>query len=478
MESNVAVSIKKEVVPFKSRVWVSAADGSIALLQSVVGGGALTYYFTRVMGLNPQLAGLVWILFGIWNAVNDPLFGYISDSTKSNLGRRIPYIRYGAPIISLAFISFWVAIPALSTQTGLFIQLLFCLFVYDMLYTAIATAIYIMPYEMAISNQARSTIFIWKIIFMAISTAVPLIVLPIIQPGPEDDPTGFRWIMAGLALVAGAVTFFSTFFYKENKFTQDEKQPPLIKSILETFRNRAFLIFEVVSFTIMYVQAGLMQGVLYYFDELKVPGLPMYIGLFMGILSGIFLFIRQRHRWGVKRTVIIWCAIFAAGCLAMLLLGRNLIPAVISFFLIGIGFAGGMYLVPLMNGDVIDFDEHRTGLRREGMYAGVNSLITKPAISLSQAAFLSILSWFGYDQNLGKGLQTAAAQDGILIAWMLVPFILLSICVLTMRWYPLAGEKWDQIKQLLATLHAKKEEEHLRQHGFSVPVEEARLSEM
>ncbi len=64
------------------------------------------------------------------------------------------------------------------------------------------------------------------------------------------------------------------------------------------------------------------------------------------------------------------------------------------FFLVGIGFAGGMYLIPLMNGDVIDKDEHHTGLRREGMYAGVNSFITKPAISLAQAVFLSLqTSW-------------------------------------------------------------------------------------
>ena len=80
------VELKEEVVPLKSRIWVSAGDGSIALIQTIIGGGALTYYFTRVRGLDPVWAALVWIIFGIWNAVNDPLFGYLSDSTKNKLG--------------------------------------------------------------------------------------------------------------------------------------------------------------------------------------------------------------------------------------------------------------------------------------------------------------------------------------------------------------------------------------------------------
>src|SRR5512133_3211771 len=94
----------------------------------------------------------------------------------------------------------------------------------------------------------------------------------------------------------------------------------------------------------------------------------------------------------------------------------------------GIGFAGGMYLIPLMNGDVLDIDEERTGLRREGMYAGVNSFITKPAISLANAAFLWIIGYYGYNNDLGKGAQSASAETGILVAWTLIPGILLFIC--------------------------------------------------
>ena len=152
----VPLEIPQETVPLHSRIWVSAADSACATLQALVSSGALTYYFTELRGLSLQWTGIAWLLFGIWNAINDPLFGWISDRTHSSLGRRLPYIRYGAPLFSLSFILFWIDIPSTQdSQRALFLQMLLALFLFDTFYTAIATSVYIMPYEMAISNRAR-----------------------------------------------------------------------------------------------------------------------------------------------------------------------------------------------------------------------------------------------------------------------------------------------------------------------------------
>jgi glycoside/pentoside/hexuronide:cation symporter, GPH family len=457
----------EETIPLKSRIWVSAGDGSIGFLQNLIGGGALTYYFTRVLALDPGLASLAWVIFGVWNALNDPLIGFITDRTKSSIGRRKPYIRYGAPIMALAFTLFWVRLPS-NSQSLLFTQLLFCLFLYDTLYTAIASALYLMPYEMAVSNKARSGVFVWKIIFMAFSTGLPLVIVPIIQPGPGDDPTAYRWIMIAIGLVLSAVIFASTWFYQEKHFQQEQEQFGFIKSLTESFKNKAFLIFLVSSFTVIYCQTGLMQGVLYYFDELKVPGLPIYLSLLAGIVGGVFLWVNRRDRWGVKRCLLIWLVFFALGCLFVLTLGRLTMGGMLGFLFIGVGFSGGMYLIPIMNGDVIDHDEQRTGLRREGMYAGINSLVTKPAISLAQAAFLTIVGRFGYDQTLAKGLQSHSAQTGILVGWMAIPTLLLIVSLVVTLWYPLAGDAWESVKHELAQRHAEKEKAYLEKLGFKV----------
>jgi GPH family glycoside/pentoside/hexuronide:cation symporter len=465
-------ALHEESVPVHSRIWVSAADGGAAILCSIAEGAALTYYFTRVMGLAPRLASIVWLLFGIWNAFNDPLFGYISDRTRSRLGRRIPYIRYGAPLYAAAFAIFWIVAPGFKgNQTALFIQMLVGMFLFDTLYTAIATAVYIMPYEMAVSNKARSSIFIWKIGFSLISTAFPIAV-GLIQPGPGQDATPYRLIMIGLGVLMAAVIYASTFFYKENHFQQEEEQFNFWKSLGACFRNKSFVVFESISFTVIYVQNQLMQGIYYYYDEVsmgvaKGTGTALTLGsLFAGAVLGLLLFLNRRDVWGVKRCVRVFASMFGIGCAIGFLFPHRLIPMMIAFLLIGVGFAGGMYLIPLMNGDVIDADEHTTGLRREGMYAGVNSFVTKPAMSLAQAVFLGFISRAGYDQSLAKGMQSASAEAGIVRAWFLMPAILLLACAVILRWYPLDGPNWEQIKTHLTVVHRDKERAYLAEHGL------------
>lgn len=457
----------EERVPLKSRLWVSIADASCAMLNTFVVSVGLTYYFTSFRGLSADLAATVWLLFGIWNAINDPLFGYISDRTKNKLGRRIPYIRYGAPILGLAFILSWVLIGGQNaSQTVMFIQMTLLLFIFDALYTAIATSIYVMPFEMAVSNKARSSIFIWKIIFSVFPLAVPLVLWGFIKPEPGSNPQAFITIMTGFGIIMAGLIFGSTYFYWEKHYQQEEKQMPFLKSIKECFTNRSFVVFEVLSFTIMYVQTSLMLGLNYYLAEFSIPAAAVYGSLGVGIVGGIFLFVNVREMWGVKKSTIIMSAVFALGCFLILGLGRELIPAMIGSFCFGIGFAGGMYLIPMMNGDVVDMDEHRTGLRREGMYAGVNSLITKPAISLANSAFLWFLSAYGYNFAASSGSQSTQAETGILMGWVLVPGILLALSFGSLFLYPLAGKQWDEIKHNLSVIHIEKEKKMMAAKGI------------
>ena len=459
--------LREEKVPLKSKVWVSIADASCAMLNTFVVSIGLTFYFTSFRGLDAGLATTAWMIFAIWNAVNDPLFGYISDRTKSGLGRRIPYIRYGAPIIGLSFVLCWINFGGVhASQTVMFIQMLILLFIFDTLYTAIATSIYVMPFEMAVSNKARSGIFIWKLIFSVFPLAVPLVLWGFIKPEPGSNPLNFQWIMVGFGLVMAVLIFFSTFFYKEMHFQQEEKQLPFLKSLKECFTNRSFIVFEVISFTIIYVQTSLMLGLNYYLAEFSIPAVPLYAGLAVGIVGGVFLFVNVRERWGVKGCTMVMAAVFSLGCFTILGFGHQVIPAILGVFCFGIGFAGGMYLIPLMNGDVVDMDEHRTGLRREGMYAGVNSFITKPAISLANSAFIWFLTKNDYNFAGLTGTQSTQAETGILLGWVLVPGILLAVSFASLFLYPLTGKKWGEIKNQLSVLHIEKEKRMLSAKGI------------
>lgn len=464
----------QETVPLRSRIGIAGAYSAVEIMQALVAYSWLTYYFIRLRGLSLQYSTIVWLLFGIWNAINDPLFGWISDRTKSNLGRRLPYIRYGAPILTIGFILFWIDIPGTSgNQWGLFLQMLLALFLYDALYTAIATCLWIMPFEVAISNKARGSIYLWEIIFMVFTIAIPFTLERTVKPDVGDlaGIALLRTIMIALGIFMGAIILISTFFYREKRFPQGEEQFPFFKSLKECFKNRSFVVFEVISFTFTFGRTALMQGIFLYFDEVDVSPAILYGALAAGIVAGILLWFNRRDVWGIKASVSRMCLSFAAGCALVLLFGRTTPLAAVGLFLFGLGFSGGMYLVPLMNGDVVDMDENRTGLRREGMYAGVNSFITKPAISLAQAVLLTILGWYGYNAALVKGAQSFQAETGIIIGWVLPTGVLLILSILAMRWYPLDGSAWEQIKRRLVAIHAEKEQRYLQEHFQASPVQ-------
>jgi GPH family glycoside/pentoside/hexuronide:cation symporter len=330
-----------------------------------------------------------------------------------------------------------------------------------------------MPYEMAVSNRARGNIFIWKIIFSVFAIAAPLVIIPIIQPGPGDDPTFYQIFHISLGIIVGIIVFFSTFFYEEKHYKKEEYIPPFIESIKKTFKNRSFIIFEVISFTIIYIQSGLMFGLFYYLDEFNVPILFLIIALFLGVFIGAYLFILNQEKFGVKKSMQIVTGVFSGSCFIILFFGRILFLTILGFLGVGIGVVGGFYLIPLMNGDVIDKDEAMTGERREGMYAGVNSFVTKYAISLAQSAFIWIILFFGYNNELPEGQQDNLAENGILIGWMLIPALLLLFCFIILNWYPLAGKEWKETKEELKEIHEKKEKKYLEKLGYKYLDEES-----
>jgi GPH family glycoside/pentoside/hexuronide:cation symporter len=467
-------------VPVKSAVSLAFADSLCSLMCSFAEGSVINYFFIFYLGLDQWVADIVWILFGIWNAINDPIYGFLADRTKNKLGRRIPWIRYGGPIYAALFILTWAAFPGMKgNQVFLAFQMAISLFLFDTLYTAVASALYVMPYEMAVTNKARSPIFVWKIIFSIISTGVPLFLNGFLDNILYSGYWTFFGIMCGIGVLAGIVIFGSTFFYKENGYVKDEPQPKFWAGLWACLKNKSFLFFEVISFTVIFAQTSLMDGISAAFPMWGDAWLgdgqqntAMYIcygAMLLGAASALVFDVKMREKLGAKVLTLIMCVAMATGCFIGAFLGRYFWAIIIAFLLIGVGFAGGMYLIPVVNGDVIDKDEIDNGSRREGTYAGVNSLITKPAMSLATVAFNGIFQAFGLDKNITKtnpdngeitidfAAQSTAAKNGLFMAWMLIPAILLVLSFVAMYFFPLHGKKWNDEKAELAKKHTEKE---------------------
>ena len=85
----------------------------------------LLFFFTDVVGLSPGLAGSVLLVGKVWDAINDPLVGWLSDRTRSRWGRRFPWMLVGAVPLGVSFWMLWL-IPPLTSQWQLFVLLHCC----------------------------------------------------------------------------------------------------------------------------------------------------------------------------------------------------------------------------------------------------------------------------------------------------------------------------------------------------------------
>ena len=137
----------------------------------------------------------------------------------------------------------------------------------------------------------------------------------------------------------------------------------------------------------------------------------------------------------------------------------SLIPAIIAFIIIGIGFSGIFLTQQALFAETIDYDEILTTKRRETSYSGVNALITKPAISIANFLFLAIISLYGFQR--ATQTQTESAQLGIMIGFMILPALFILISALAIKLFPLDGTEWIQQKIELKKTHDEKENAYL-----------------
>ena len=178
------------------------------------------------------------------------------------------------------------------------------------------------------------------------------------------------------------------------------------------------------------------------------------------------------EEYGLRKLMLIGAIIAVAGFVMLLILGlslginqKNKMPFVLLFLpllTIVLGLIGFMLLSQPLMADCIDHDEVLTGKRRETTYAGVNALITKPAVSIGHALFLIVIALYGYDESIkDPAKQSLSVATGVIVAFTLIPIICMIIGIIALYFYPLDDDDWKEQKLKLQEIHKQKEKEYV-----------------
>jgi GPH family glycoside/pentoside/hexuronide:cation symporter len=438
-------------------IWGFAALGT--QLSLGVYGAVLPIYYQDYLGLAARWMVLASAIYAVWNAINDPLFGTLSDNTRLSSGRRVPYMRFTAPLLGLAFSLIWFP-PRGASQPAIFTWMVATMVFYDAAYTIIGLVYSALLPEVTESDAERNELQISTALFGMTGLIAGVLVSEVFRPR-GGSLTPFQVAMVIIGLVSAVSVMVTGLRVKERPelHAMDESRS-LRDSLRLTLTSKAFLV--VVAQTFMStLAAALVIGSLFYLADyvLDVHSLVVLVSIFGPLSVGILATAPLRARFSVAGALQILLIVAACGLFLVAVLPPRWVP--VGLALAGFGMAGPQTLTNVLYGQVADEDELRSGTRREGSFFGVNALLTKPAQSIALALLPAVLELGGFvprGQNLGDLFadQPTSALWAIRIAGGLIPSLALILGAAILIWYPIRGPYLEQMKGDLEALHARK----------------------
>ena len=451
--------------PVKLSLSYKVIWGIASLGTSLIAGiysALLPIFYQDYLGLDAKWIAITATIYAIWNAINDPLFGYVTDNTRSKRGRRIPFMRYTAPFLALTFILVWFA-PPKAGQQGIFLWMLVTMLLYDTCYTIIGLSYSALLPEVTESDAERNGLQISSSLFGLFGTLLGFLIPDMFRPhvgtSPSFAPLQTAMIVVGVTCMLLIIA--TTLKVKERpEFTRVDKPLPLGQMIRYTFTSKSFLILVAQNFMSILMQALVVGSIFYLADYvLKLNTIMVLAFLFIPLFIGVPSTSLISARLGVLRTQQLLLVIAGVGLLLSVVVPKPLI--LVCMALAGFGLAGPQTLTNVLFAQVADEDELRSGVRREGMFFGVNALLTKPAQSVALALspfILELTNFVTREENMGQIYlnQPASAIFGIRVILGLIPGIAMILGAVILIWFPLRGKYLYKVKADVLALHAEK----------------------
>ncbi len=431
-------------------------------LGNNVAYGALGFYFvfflTDVAGLSPFWAGNIFMIVRMWNAVLDMVVGGVSDHTKTRHGRRRPYLLYGALPLGVAFALLWQVFFV--GEVSMIVFYIFAGVLFSTMYSLVAIPYNALLPELSQDYNERTSISGFKMAFSFVGSLLSAmgvtLIVDTIYPGKvmyrQSYPV-MGWLLGAVVAVCILLCFAGT---KERVQPTLQKPEPMLKSLRSLLRLKEYrlvlgvFIFNMVGFDIiMALYIYFMKYALQISDD--VSYLFMMIPLVLAVIATP-LWVWVSDKLGKKKAYIISAIYFVVPLLICLFLPAGNIPLIIGIIaLIGVGISASQTLTFSILPDVVEVDELKNGVRREGTIYGTTMFLYKLASAVLVALTTAMLGVFGYLKSAGGEVvtQPASAILGIRLLIGIVPALCFVLSAVFVKNLPLSKQEFDAIRASL-----------------------------
>lgn len=420
---------------------------------------SLGFYFYEVeVGLNVWLTSLGYILFAIWNAINDPLVGYLTERPfkfTKKWGRRFPWMIIGGIPWLLSYILIFTPpdIDPKSESGALFI------FIWLVASTCIFDtfqSIWWVNFYSQYPDKFRST----EERRVASGIITPIGVLGVALGGiipPLLITYGNKQSFIIQAVIVIIISFF--FFalaipgWREDrimidryieKFKEQKEKESFFKAMKISLQHRSFVIYIILNTFFLAlafcILASIPYVVRFILKESSNAQILLQVAFLIGVLIATPFWIKLANKINDNRKVLI----ISSSLIVILTIPFSFFTDVLFLFILiffwGVSYGGMWALIRVCMADVIDESIVKTGKRKEGIYNGINQFFTRIAIIIQALIFAVVHMLTGFDE--GASTQSPEAIWGIQLHFGIIPAIFLLIGVIIFwKWYPLTPDK-------------------------------------
>jgi len=366
---------------------------------------AFTYYVLQ-KGVTTTQWALMMLIYTFIDAIDNPVYGFLSDRTRSRWGRRRPWLTIGTPLLILGLIAFY-NMPAFLAGNSIFA---YCMLFYILTGTldSVLNANYAALFPELFPNDAsRAKANALRQAFMLLGMIISIALTPVVT---KMLGYGLTSILYGL--LGGATILYMTFTCRERQPEPEETKPGLWKAIKDLLSNGKFWI------------AGFVGAFYSATMTLVLASVPFYVEYGLGLSSGQSTFLLAAvmliaiggvavWAWLVKKFTVmpVWRAalIVLAFTFIPLYFASSLVTAIIFSAIVGFGFAGVITTMDLIGARIMDEDTAKYHLRREGIIANALGFMGRLSGLFTSAAYLLVSKIYLFQSGDNPGPHPDAA---------------------------------------------------------------------
>ncbi len=375
-------------------------------------------YYVDKLGLSTVQLATILFVYTFIDAADNPIYGFLSDRTRTRWGRRRPWLVIGTPLLVLTFIAFY-STPAFLSGNALFAYAMLFYVLAGTLNSVINANYGALFPELFRTDASRAATNALRQAFQLVAMIISIALTPLVT-----NLLGYSLTAIVYGLLGGSVILYMALTAQERRVEEDEEKPQLWASVKDLFTNRKFWIAGFANAFYSAAMALVLISLPFFVKyTLQIPdsqSTMLFAAVLLIAIGCVSIWAALVRRFGL---IPVWRAALAVLALAFLPLyfANSLGTAIAGSALVGFGFAGVITTMDLIGAKIMDEDTRRHNVRREGIISNAMGFMNRLNGLFTSAAFYMVFIFFGFQSGQVPGPQPGNAAR-----------FLLTICPVTL----------------------------------------------